>query len=152
MPLIKLLLLLLFLLRTALLHRRRRPHQWMRLLDRRPRGLRLRWTKFAVRRLRVAIFLRLRAPILRRRSSLLLVRPRLRRLYGVDLIVAAVGRSEGFEAFLRLSAAVDLSARAARGLPGEPAPAHSGVRRPAPAAVRSAAEALEASSLQPPDG
>src|SRR5471032_444399 len=74
----------------------------MRLLDRRPCLLRLRWTEFAVRRLRVAILLRLRTAVLRLRSSLLLVGPRLRRLHLPHLINSAIRRSEGFETFLRL--------------------------------------------------
>jgi hypothetical protein len=102
MPLIKLLLLLLLLLRTALLHRWRRPHQWMRLLGWRSRLLRLRWTEFAVHRLRIAILLRLRVPVLWLRSSLLLVRSRLRRLHRPDLTISAIRRSEGFKSFLRL--------------------------------------------------
>ena len=87
LPLIKLLLLLLLLLRVALLHRRRGPHQRMRLLRRCLIVPRLRTAIFLrlhipVRRLLglviqlcLPVFRRLRSATLRLRSSLLLVDP-----------------------------------------------------------------------------
>src|ERR1035437_3995670 len=99
-PLIELLLLLPLLLRTALLHWRRGPDQWMRFLRCRPYLLRLGWAEVAVGRLGIAILLRLHGPVLGLRSSLLLVGPRLRLRCLPDLIVAAVGLSEGPEAVL----------------------------------------------------
>jgi hypothetical protein len=109
MPLVKLLLLLLLLLRTAFLYRRRRPHQRMGLLRSRPYLLLLRRTEFAVRRLRVAVFLRhipilrlLCIPVLGLRISLLLVRPRLRRLHRLDLVIFAAGLTERPETLLGL--------------------------------------------------
>jgi len=108
-PLIELLLLLLLLLRAALLYRRSGPDQGMRLLRSRPHFLLLRWPEISVRRLRIAILLRLSIPILRllhisvlgRRSSLLFVRPRLRLRHLSDLTIAAVGLCERPEAVLR---------------------------------------------------
>jgi hypothetical protein len=121
MPLIELLLLLLLLLRAALLHRRGLPHQGMSFLGSRFDLLLLGRMEFAVRRLRVAIRLRLRAAILGRlrvsvvrsivrsvvglilgrRSSLLLVAPRLRLRQLPDLAVAIVRLTERFETVLR---------------------------------------------------
>ena len=118
MPLIELLLLLLLLLRTALLHGRRLPHEWMRLLRSRLYLLRLWWMEFAIRRLSVAILLQLHiivgwsvvrpvvGSVVRRRSSLLLVAPGLRLRQLPDLAVAIVRLTERPETVLgRLRAA-----------------------------------------------
>src|ERR1035438_2455025 len=70
-PLVELLLLLLLFLRAALLHRRSLPDQGMRLLRSRPCLLLLWRMGVAVRRLGIAIVLRLHVPVLGLRSSLL---------------------------------------------------------------------------------
>src|ERR1017187_3392770 len=101
-PLVELLLLLLLLLRAALLHRRSLPDQGMRLLRSRPCLLLLWRMGVAIRRLGIAILLRLHVPVLGRRSSLLLVGPRLGLRHLVNLIVAAVGLSEWLKAVLGL--------------------------------------------------
>src|ERR1700722_5825047 len=103
LPLVELLFLLLFLLLVALLHRRRRPHQRMRLhrrrfwLLRRPVGLLV-----PGRRLCVPILRRRNVAVLRLRISLLLIRPRLRSWHRLDLRIPTVRLTERLEACLPL--------------------------------------------------
>lgn len=101
LPLIELLCLLLFLFRTALLDRRRWPHQRMRFLRRRTRLLRRRtesvwtWPRFVP----IEVF-RLSVMFFRFRIALCFKRSRLRvRLY-LDLRVSVRGLANGTEALL----------------------------------------------------
>ena len=100
MPLIELLFLLLLLFGRTLLHRRRRTHQRMDLLGRRPH-LRLRFNGAA-----------LRLPVLRLRVALRLEGPRLRIRHRADLIIPSVRRTEGAEAPLGLRHPLALGAAA----------------------------------------
>ena len=97
MPLIELLFLLLLLFGRTLLHRRRRTHQRMGLLGRRPH-LRLR-LNFAI----------LRLPVPGLRVPLRLERPRLRIRHRADLIIPSARRTEGAEALLGLRHPLALS-------------------------------------------
>jgi len=101
----ELLLLLLFLLRVAFLHRRRRPYQRMRLLNRSPLLLLLRgsvgFLSPILRLLHVPVR-RIRIAILRLRVSLLLVDSRLRLLHRPYLRIPAVRWSERLESLLAL--------------------------------------------------
>lgn len=119
LPLIKLLLLLLFYLFVVFLYRRRRPHQWMRLLRHGPRLLLLRAESVLIlSRLIHAPVPRLRIVLLGLRITLRFERPRLciglhpdlRISVARSLSIAIRGLAERTEALLRLlrPALVDL--------------------------------------------